>query len=66
VSLLPRFYDPEIGQVLLDGHDIRDYTLEPARQIGVSGDAVQRRCATSPMAALPAPRKRSCTRRRRA
>jgi subfamily B ATP-binding cassette protein MsbA len=32
VSLLPRFYDPEIGQILLDGHDIRGYTLESLRE----------------------------------
>jgi subfamily B ATP-binding cassette protein MsbA len=27
VSLLPRFYDPSGGQVLLDGHDVREYRL---------------------------------------
>jgi ABC-type multidrug transport system fused ATPase/permease subunit len=35
VSLLPRFYDPQSGQVLIDGHDVRDYKLKPLRdQIG--------------------------------
>jgi ABC-type multidrug transport system fused ATPase/permease subunit len=35
VSLIPRFYDPSGGQVLLDGTDIRDYTLQGMRsQIG--------------------------------
>jgi subfamily B ATP-binding cassette protein MsbA len=32
VSLLPRFYDPDEGQVLLDGHDIREYTLPSLRE----------------------------------
>jgi len=31
VSLLPRFYDPQHGRVFLDGHDIRDLTLESVR-----------------------------------
>jgi subfamily B ATP-binding cassette protein MsbA len=34
-SLLPRFYDPTAGAVLLDGHDLRDYRLADLRhQIG--------------------------------
>ncbi len=32
VSLLPRFYDPEEGAVLLDGQDVRDYTLRDLRR----------------------------------
>ncbi len=36
VNLLPRFYDVTRGSVLIDGHDIRDVTLESLRrQIGV-------------------------------
>ncbi|GAC1440005.1 MAG: ABC transporter ATP-binding protein [Mycobacteriales bacterium] len=36
VSLLPRFYDVQAGQVLLDGIDVRDLTLESLRaQIAV-------------------------------
>ncbi len=31
VSLLPRFYDPEAGAVLLDGVDIREYRLHDLR-----------------------------------
>jgi subfamily B ATP-binding cassette protein MsbA len=31
-SLLPRFYDVEEGAVLLDGHDVRDYTLRDLRR----------------------------------
>ncbi len=31
VSLLLRLYDPQQGQVLIDGHDIKDYTLESLR-----------------------------------
>src|SRR5207302_7357210 len=27
-GLLPRFYDPQLGAVRLDGHDVRDLTLE--------------------------------------
>ncbi|MBI1860860.1 MAG: ATP-binding cassette domain-containing protein [Deltaproteobacteria bacterium] len=35
VNLLPRFYDPTGGRILLDGHDLRDYQLEDLRsQIG--------------------------------
>jgi ATP-binding cassette subfamily B protein len=36
VKLLTRLYDPEEGQVLLDGVDLRDYNLEDLyREIGV-------------------------------
>ncbi|HJS22451.1 MAG TPA: ATP-binding cassette domain-containing protein [Steroidobacteraceae bacterium] len=31
VSLLPRFYDPTSGAVLLDGYDVRDYRLTDLR-----------------------------------
>jgi ATP-binding cassette subfamily B protein len=31
VSLLPRFYDPQEGRVLLDGADIREFTLSSLR-----------------------------------
>jgi ATP-binding cassette subfamily B protein len=31
VILLPRFYDPDDGRVTLDGHDLRDLTLESVR-----------------------------------
>jgi ABC-type multidrug transport system fused ATPase/permease subunit len=31
VNLLPRFYDPQAGQVLLDGVDIRDVSLKSLR-----------------------------------
>jgi ABC-type multidrug transport system fused ATPase/permease subunit len=35
VSLIPRFYDPIGGTVKIDGHDVRDYKLNPLReQIG--------------------------------
>jgi ATP-binding cassette subfamily B protein len=35
-SLVPRFADPQSGQVLIDGHDLRDLTLESVgRQVGV-------------------------------
>ncbi len=35
VSLIPRFYDVQSGEVLIDGHDVRDYKLKPLRdQIG--------------------------------
>jgi subfamily B ATP-binding cassette protein MsbA len=41
-SLLPRFYDPQKGAVLLDGEDVRNFTLlSLRRQIGlVSQDVV--------------------------
>jgi ATP-binding cassette subfamily B protein/subfamily B ATP-binding cassette protein MsbA len=32
VSLIPRFYDVNQGQILLDGRDIREYTLDSLRQ----------------------------------
>ncbi len=32
LHLLQRFYDPQAGQILLDGQDIRDYTLASLRQ----------------------------------
>lgn len=36
VNLLPRFYDVTSGQILIDGHDIRDLTVESLRrQIGI-------------------------------
>jgi ABC-type multidrug transport system fused ATPase/permease subunit len=31
ISLIPRFYDPQQGRVLLDGHDIKDLTLKSLR-----------------------------------
>ena len=31
-GLLPRLYDPDEGQVLLDGRDVRDYTVDSLRQ----------------------------------
>jgi ATP-binding cassette subfamily B protein/subfamily B ATP-binding cassette protein MsbA len=31
VSLIPRFYDVSSGSITLDGHDLRDYTLESLR-----------------------------------
>lgn len=36
VNLLPRFYEPQAGQILIDGTDIRDVTLRSLRrQIGI-------------------------------
>lgn len=36
INLLPRFYDTSEGQVLIDGHDVRDVTLDSLRsQIGI-------------------------------
>ena len=32
IKLIPRFYEPESGQVLLDGHPIEDYKLEDLRR----------------------------------
>lgn len=32
VSLLSRFYDPQGGRILLDGHDLRDLTLKSLRE----------------------------------
>ena len=36
VDLIPRFYDPDNGRILIDGHDIRELSLrELRRQIGI-------------------------------
>lgn len=32
VGMLPRFYDPDTGAVLLDGHDVRDYPRRELRR----------------------------------
>jgi subfamily B ATP-binding cassette protein MsbA len=32
VNLLPRFYDPDSGQVLVDGHDAREYEVASLRE----------------------------------
>jgi ATP-binding cassette subfamily B protein len=35
-SLIPRFYDPLVGEVRIDGHDLRDLTLESVgRHVGL-------------------------------
>jgi subfamily B ATP-binding cassette protein MsbA len=31
VSLIPRFYDPNVGRVLIDGVDVREFKLEELR-----------------------------------
>lgn len=36
VNLIPRFYDPTTGRVLIDGHDVRDLELKSLRtQVGL-------------------------------
>jgi ATP-binding cassette subfamily B multidrug efflux pump len=36
INLLPRFYDPVDGQILIDGHNLRDITIDSLRkQIGI-------------------------------
>ena len=36
INLIPRFYDPTEGRITLDGHDLRDVTLNSLRdQIGI-------------------------------
>jgi ATP-binding cassette subfamily B multidrug efflux pump len=36
INLLPRFYDPVEGRITIDGHDLRDITLDSLRsQIGI-------------------------------
>jgi ATP-binding cassette subfamily B protein len=44
--LIPRLYDPSEGRILLDGHDLRDLTLDSlARQIGMV--TRRRTCSTT-------------------
>jgi len=36
INLIPRFYDPTSGRVTIDGHDVRDVTLDSLRaQVGI-------------------------------
>ncbi|NLN83471.1 MAG: ABC transporter ATP-binding protein [Firmicutes bacterium] len=36
INLVPRFYDPQKGRITIDGHDLRDVTVESLRnQIGI-------------------------------
>jgi ATP-binding cassette, subfamily B, multidrug efflux pump len=36
INLIPRFYDPSEGRITIDGHDLRDITLDSLRsQIGI-------------------------------
>jgi ATP-binding cassette subfamily B protein len=36
INLLPRFYDPSEGKIIIDGYDLRDVTLDSLRsQIGI-------------------------------
>ncbi len=36
INLLPRFYDPSEGSITIDGHDLRDVTIDSLRsQIGI-------------------------------
>ncbi len=36
INLIPRFYDPTTGRICIDGHDLRDVTLDSLRaQIGI-------------------------------
>ena len=41
VHLLPRFYDPQVGRITIDGHDIHDVTVKSLRDgIGVAFQSV--------------------------
>ena len=58
-DLIPRFYDPQAGQILMDGHDLRTVTLESLRrQIGI---VPQETCCSAARSATTSP---TATRRR--
>ena len=41
IKLIPRFYEPESGQVMLDGHPVQDYPLaDLRRQVAIVGQQV--------------------------
>lgn len=41
IKLIPRFYEPEAGQILVDGHPVQDYPLaDLRRQIALVGQQV--------------------------
>ena len=46
VSLIPRFYDPTGGRVLIDGVDVRDYKLASAA-LARSASCCRRRCCSA-------------------
>ncbi len=61
LSLLPRFYDPTAGCILLDGHDVREYALANLRShlslvdqnVVLFNDTVRRNIAYGALAAAP-------------
>ena len=70
VNLLPRFYDPWEGRVLLDGHDLRDLTVKSCGSISQSccrrPSCSPAACATISLTAdWGRPRRRSRQRRAR-
>ena len=64
VSLLPRFYDPTAGSVLIDGVDIREYPLRDLRrQISLVSQEVvlfNEPFATTSCSVPPISARRSC------
>jgi len=60
-SLIPRFYEPTSGEVLLDGRPLRDYTLEDLRaqiawvgqHVVIFDDTIGRNIAYGALAAAP-------------
>lgn len=52
INLLPRFYDPTAGRVLLDGHDIRRVELQSLRRQRIAIADRQPLTAVQPWAAL--------------
>jgi subfamily B ATP-binding cassette protein MsbA len=73
VNLLPRFYDPTSGSILLDGHDLREYRLSDLRrqislvsqEVMLFNDTIRNNIAYGAMSEAPEQRVRQVAERAR-